>query len=427
MSRLFGNIEDKTKKLLLKILIFALLVVVVIKIPDAYKNWKNDKQPVREITCEFIGTVHPGEELSRSMIRVIAETTSGEIYDASEGYTLNVIQAPNNGSDFDVIVSYKGVNKSLTIPITRTPVVEYSIGYPDYDDVKATVYSNGDLIFTGKGEIRAFAKNGFPWSKDFYTYVDIEPAIEIRNMDYWFFKNENLSECGALPKTVESTVGTFQDCKMLKKTPDYFQCTELRLTDNMFSGCISLSKADTIPVNVISAVSMFSNCSSLETAPDVMKAGNLLYTSGMFSGCSKLIRPAQMPNSVISMSNCFSECINLHSTSVFPVKVEDISGCYAGCKSLEEAAPIPESVLNYAECFKGCRDLSGKLEINTDSPNFKSLFAGAVTAGEELRLSGNCGYLIDIQQSSKNRFIVLDDINEATRQSKRLQTELGGA
>lgn len=424
MSELFGNIEDKTKKFLLKILIFVLLAVIVIMIPDAYKDWKYSKQPVRGITCEFIGTVQPGEALSRSMIRVIAETTSGEFYDASKEYTLDIAQAPKNGSDFDVIVSYKGINKPLTIPITRTPVVEYSIGYPDYDDVKATVYSNGDLIITGEGEIRAFAKNNLPWNKDVYTYVDIAPTIEIRNMDYWFSENENLLECKTLPKTVESTVGTFQGCKMLKESPEYFQCTELRLTDNMFRDCVSLKKADTIPVSVISAVNMFSNCSSMETAPDVMKAGNLLYAAGMFSGCSKLVRPAQLPNSVISMPNCFSGCINLHSTSVFPVKIEDISGCYAGCKSLEEATPIPESVLNYAECFKGCRDLSGRLEINTDSSNFKSLLSGAVTTGKELRLSGNCGYLIDIQQSSKNRFIVLDDIDEATRQAKRLQAEL---
>lgn len=426
MGKLLNNLDEKTKKLALKGLILVLLALVVIKIPQVYESWKYSKQAVRSIECEFVGKIRPAEELSRSMIRVIASTPAGDRYDVSDKYTLDVTQAPRNGGEFEVNVSYRGFTESLTIPVTRDPVVEYSIGYPDYDDVKATVYSNGDLIFTGEGETREFGKGNIPWKDHEYSYIEFESGIETRNMDYWFMDNETLSVCKNIPKTVESMISAFEKDTALLKTPEYFQCTELRLMTNAFKGCASLTKADTLPVEVINADETFADCLSMEKAPDIMKAGKLISANGMFQGCSKLIKTPQLPNSITTMRNCFAGCINIHRASVFPIKVEDISGCYSDCRSLEEATPIPESVINYESCFKGCRDLNGRLEINTDSSGYSSLLSDAVLSGRELRLSGNCGYLIDIQHDSGNSFIVLENIDEATRQAKRLKTELGG-
>lgn len=421
-----NNIDDKTKKLALKSLILLLFIAVVLKIPSVYEDWKYGRQAVRSLECEFVGTIRPTEQISRSMIRVTAQTPNGERYDVTDKYTVDVVQAPLHGSSFDIIVSYRGINQPLTIPITRTPVVEYSIGYPDYDDVKATLYNNGDLIFTGEGRTREFSKNKAPWKGNSYSYIEFAPGIEVRNMDYWFMGNENLTECKNIPKTVESMISTFEGDTAMTSTPEYFQCTNLRLMVSTFKGCSSMKKADTLPVEVINANNAFADCVSLEKAPDIMKAGKLSSANGMFAGCTKLIEAPQLPNSITNMKNCYAGCINIHKAAPFPVKVENIAGCYSGCKSLEEATSIPESVINYESCFKGCRDLSGRLEINTDSGNYSSLLADAVWSGKVLYLSGNCGYLIDIQHAANNSFVVLEDLEEATRQSKRLKTELGG-
>ena len=77
-----------------------------------------------------------------------------------------------------------------------------------------------------------------------------------------------------------------------------------------------------------------------------------------------------------------------------------------------------------SRCYANCKSLYGKLEINTDTDDFINILSGAVENGQELRLHGNSGYLIDIQQAEGNRLIILDDPQEAARQAQRLQMEL---
>lgn len=426
MQGLLDKIDSHIQKNILKGIVTVLAVMVLLQIPGVWKEWKYRNQPVRKIECEFVGQVRPTEQVTRGMIRVTAQTPLGERYDVSDKYTVDVTQAPRNGSYFDVQVMYRGVTETLTIPVTRNPVVEYSIGYPNPQNVKATVYSNGDLVFTGEGETQDFSKDRIPWKADAYSYVEFEPGIEAKNIDNWFRGNKDLIECRNIPKTVESMRSTFEDDTGLVKAPDYFQCTSLRIMENTFKGCILLERADILPVNVVNADYLFSGCVSMEKAPDIMKANSLAQADGMFMGCTRLVHAPQLPNSVVTMKNCYSKCINIHKAAAFPVMAENIENCYEGCTSLEEASSIPESVIRYSGCFSGCRDLNGRLEINTDSANYSSVLNGAATAGKKLFLSGNSGYLIAIQHETKNPYVVLENIEESTRQASRLRTELGG-
>lgn len=425
MGKFMFNMNGKAKIALLQGTMLVLLVVIAFKVPGVYKQWKYGKEPVKSISSEFVGTVRPTETIGRSMLRVTAETPSGEKYDITDRYSIDVVEAPRNGSSFEVTVSYRGVTDKVIIPVTRNAVVEYSIGYPYQDSVKATVYSNGDLVFDGEGETQKLDDDNIPWAEETYSYVEFLSDVEPRNIDYWFSDNPELTICRNIPNTVESMLGTFKGDTGLLRTPEYFQCTYLRVMQSAFEGCSSLDWADTLPINVQNANYIFSGCSSLKRAPDIMKAGKLEDANGMFKGCTKLADAPQLPNSVITMKECYKDCINIHKASTFPVRIVDITSSYENCTSLETAAPIPESVISLNRCFAGCRDLNGYLEINTDSREFSSMFYGAVESGKELRLSGNCGNLISIQHETGNRYIILDDTDEAARQAARLRAEMG--
>ena len=416
------------KKFNLKLLIgvFAVMLIPVIGI-NIYQNYELKQlmsEPIDSIQCSYDGEIRPTDPVSRSRLNVTAITTSGTAYRASD-FTIDLEEAPAHGGEFSLTVSYMGKDQQVKIPIERNKVVEYSIGYPQQDDVIATVYSNGDLEFTGKGNTLTFRKGDLPWEADEYSYVNFASSeITPSNIDYWFMDNEELEECRNIPNSIVSAKETFAGCEKLSATPDIFRCTELRVMDSMFKGCIALKDVDVIPVNVTSANEAFADCIGLIDPPDFSKATNLESVSGIFSGCESLISATYFPDSVLDMEDAFLGCSNIREAAPFPGKVENITAAYADCIALEKAASIPESVESCSRCYANCKSLYGKLEINTDTDDFINILSGSVENGKELRLHGNCGYLIEIQQAEGNRLIVLDDPQEAAKQAQRLQMEL---
>lgn len=415
-------------KLNLKLLvgIFSAMLIPVIGI-NVYQSYQQEhllSEPIDSIQCSYDGSVRPMDRISKGRLTVTAITSSGTTYHAQD-YTLDLEEAPAHGGEFTLTVSYMGKDQTIKIPIERTKVVEYSIGYPVQDDVTATVYSNGDLEFTGEGNTLTFRKGDTPWRSDEYSYVNFASSeITPVNIDYWFMDNEELEKCRNIPGSIVSAKETFSGCEKLSATPDIFRCTELRVMDSMFEGCISLKDVDVIPANVISANEAFAECISMVDPPDFTKATNCESVSGIFSGCESLISATYFPDSVLNMEEAFLGCSNIREASPFPANVENVSAAYADCIALEKAASVPETVKDCSRCYANCKSLYGKLEINTDTDDFINILSGAVENGQELRLHGNSGYLIDIQQAEGNRLIILDDPQEAARQAQRLQMEL---
>lgn len=407
-----------------KLLLLPLVIVILLAALQLYKTYEYrqlEKQGLNSIKAEVIGEAAPEEKLTSTLFKVMAVTESGLMYEVND-YESDMKKAPLHGASFEMTISYKGHEKKVSVPLKRQPVVEYSIGYPDQDKVKATVYSNGDLEFTGEGQTMDFRETGVPWEKEDYTYVFFSKGVSPSNIDGWF-KNSNVQQCLDIPQSIESIISTFEGCEGLKETPEYFQCTELRIMTNAFRGCENIQAADTLPFSVLRADYAFEDCTSLVNAPDLSKTNNLNDISGIFSGCSSLIAVPAIPESVISMPYAFEGCTNIREATPFPSRVADIFKAYHNCTSLQNGASIPESVTDYRYCYAGCIDLNGQIEINTDTEHFDGIFDGAVTSGLQLSIIGNSGRLIEIQQDSENKSIILGNPEEASRQAIRLEIE----
>ena len=373
---------------------------------------------ITSIQAEFVGKVGPGESLSKSMFDVKGTTNTGKVISIKD-FSSKTSTAAKNGASCEIEIESQGQKTTAIIDITRKPIFKQNIGYPNEKGAKVTCYENGDLEFTGKGDITNFTKK-LPWSSCKYSHVYIDESLKIENMDNWFEGNEELVYCDDLPKTLKTMKNTFAGCTSLKKTPDYFQCSNLKIMDYAFSECASLKEADLVPVNVASMKYTYAGCVSLQNPISLNKTSNLTNISGIYSGCTNLREATEIPDSVIYMDESYKDCINIKEAVKFPKNVEEINAAYEGCTGLMTGATIPESVVDFTDCYNGCESLSGKLEINSDSSDFQGVLTGATTNGDKLSISGNCGNLLAIQKNASNNNIVLADPEAASRQNERL-------
>ena len=411
---------NKKNRLLIVVIIILVLLIAALKGVDYYKYTKVSKEKVSSIQAEFVGETAPSQELTQSMFDVTVYTETGSVY-LARSFTIDETKAPAHGDSFDTKIEYHGCTTTVTVPITRSKVVEYKIGYPVKENVVATVYGNGDLEFSGSGNTMNFANGDTPWANEDYTYVIFKDEITPTNIDYWFTGNSNLTGCDTLPKSIESARGAFKDCASLIKTPSYFQCSALKIITECFSGCVNLESSDPLPVNVMEADYAFQNCEKMSNAPDMTKTNALSSITGILKGCTSLVEAPVIPDSVLDMTEAFAGDSNIYTASVFPENVENISSAYLECISLEKAAAIPSSVLDCISCYEGCSNLYGELAINTNTDKCDRLLYNAVSSGKILKLKGKSGRLFEIQQDSESRYVTIKDTEKAEKYAKKLQ------
>lgn len=412
----------KNNRLLIVVFAVLALIIGVLKGVDYYRYTKVSKERVSSIQAEFVGETAPSQELSMSMFDVTVYTETGSVYSA-RSFDIDEKKAPAHGDSFDTKIEYHGSTTTVTVPITRSKVVQYKVGYPTKENVLATIYNNGDLEFTGSGNTMNFANGDTPWADEDYTYVIFKDEITPTNVDYWFEGNTALTGCETLPKSIESARGTFQGCENLKKTPSFFQCSSLKIITDCFSGCTSLEQSDPLPVSVMEADGAFEDCIKLTKAPDMTKTNALSSINAIFKGCMSLVDAPVIPDSVLDMSEAFLGDSNIYTASAFPESVEDISSAYADCISLEKAASIPASVINCDSCYSGCSNLYGELSINTNTEDCANLLSNAVTSGKTLKLKGKSGRLFEIQQDSGSRYVTIKDTEKAEKNAKKLERQ----
>lgn len=385
----------------------------------------SSKDPeITGIQAKFVGEIGPGEGFRKSMFEVTGVTSAGKLVKLND-FTSETSNAAENGATCELDIVAQDCSTTVIVDITREVVFTKNIGYPEEEDVVVTGYSNGDLEFTGSGEITNFTDT-FPWNDFDFSHVYIDETLDIEDMDYWFENNKQLVYCDDLPKTLKTAKNTFSGCTALEKTPDYFQCSSLKIMDYMFSGCTELKEADVIPVNTSSVKYCFSDCTSLQKPVTFEKTSNLIDVSGVYNGCIALRETTAIPESVIYANEIYRNCINIKDPVRFPMNVQYIASAYEGAKGLTTAATIPESVVDYTNCYNGCSSLSGNLEINSDANNFDGVLIGATTNGDKLTISGNCGNLLAIQKEANNTNISLADPEAASQQNLRLQREQEG-
>ena len=170
----------------------AILAVGVIGFNAVSKELKKDPV-VTGIEAEFVGEVAPGETFTKRMFSVQGVTDSGRLVKLNN-FSSETEAAAMNGSTCEVEINSQGYTDTVIVNITREPVMEKNIGYPNEEDAKVTCYSNGDLEFIGKGDITNFNNGVPPWNDYEYSHVYIDDTLNVESMDGLLYKHPEISK-----------------------------------------------------------------------------------------------------------------------------------------------------------------------------------------------------------------------------------------
>lgn len=303
-----------------------------------------------------------------------------------------------------VMKNDESIKCEVKVKTKRKKIVSFTCGYPNIKDVKAVIYSNGELCFEGVGDIMTFDEGEMPWSDyeemDEYPIraVSFEDGVTPANLNYCFEGLPELTYIDTLPSTTQSMVRTFSGCPKLTKTGDWSKCSVLLNITECYSNDTELLEISPIPENVRTAVSAFMGCTKLMDPPNFDNALSLVNCTQTFSGCKSLGSATLPPNIVIAQS-MFEGCINLKDVPVMPNTIQDISGMFRGNISLVHANVIPESVTKISDCFSGCEFLSGEVVINCNAQEYGGMFTGACIA-TKINLVGD-SYMLDVYANTK--------------------------
>ncbi len=277
----------------------------------------------------------------------------------------------------------------------RIEIVSYECGFPYKEDVKAVLYSNGELAFEGTGDIISY-RNGYPWinysnSKEAQvaiTSVTFEETVTPQSLDYYFEGMETLEYCGRIPESTMSMVGTFTNCSNLANGANWTQCRNLIDISHCYDGCTNLLYVPAIPQYVKVADYCFQNCSFMTVAPDMQYAVSIESATGMFKNCTRLNDILCLPVRLGYGMEMFSGCINLQQMPETPYNIVTMSNMYKGCKRLRSLTNIPASCVNVKYCFEECPYIEGDLIIDADPLYYEGFLKNACNA-TVINLSGS--------------------------------------
>ena len=258
----------------------------------------------------------------------------------------------------------------------------WEVGSPTASDVTATLYDDGSLVFSGKGNMHAYTNRGSsrsPWhGNSLVKSVRFKAGVTPSDLTGYFDGCENLVTVESIPASVTVLDSTFLDCSSLKKAP----AIPSGVTDMTFafSGCSSLAAAPAIPAGVTNLFATFAGCTSFTSAP-VIPSG-VMFLEKSFLGCTSLKAAPAIPSGVKGMQCAFSGCTSLTKLPdglELPGAAAAMSAFYvelaAGAKPLKTYvnAPVDESVLNY-DWASDNREL---VVVGNDSASWKRLAGGS--------------------------------------------------
>ena len=141
-------------------------------------------------------------------------------------------------------------------------------------NVKATLYNNGELIISGKGNAqyaRGYVEDdnyydGMPWYYRYYNVsidkVTIKKGVAPKSIDGWFYDLCKLKKNPKIPAGVKSMDSTFAGCTSLKQAPQI--PAGVKDMNSTFEGCESLEKGpSSIPSSVEDMGYTFKCCKSM--------------------------------------------------------------------------------------------------------------------------------------------------------------------
>lgn len=364
-----------------------------------YKSWtvkETLKTSVVAITAQNQKTYTAGQKILTDDFEVSEKHENGKsIRLHSKEITIQPDTAAETGDVTSVTitkVSDPSVTCTVDVKNQRVEVTSFDVGYPNLTDVKATLYSNGELAFTGSGNVKNFEKKKMPWTtfegarNHPIASVVFEDGVMPVSMDYWFTGQKELKNIDVIPSSVQSMEDTFAECTALENGPDWSRCESLTNLKGTLSKDTSLTYVYPIPSGVTVLDEICNGCTSLEVAPDMSGAAGVLYMQASFAGCVSLY-DVSLPINVQNLSNTFSGCLNLETAPEIPATVVSMNNTFKKCSALKHASKIPSGVTDLSNTYAECPKLCGTLEIDANPEKYNGFLSKSVVS-VSLNLTG---------------------------------------
>ena len=201
----------------------------------------------------------------------------------------------------------------------------------DEDNVIYKLYSNGSLVISGKGDMKAFDWDNVPWNRTSVYKLKIDSGVT-NISTYAFSRCTNLWNVDIANTVKYIGSWTFSGCTRLINIDIPRNVEEI--SSNAFSGCQYLANIKLSNPNMGIGYGAFNCCYRLEK---IILPPNMAKLSwGLFFGCSSL-KEIIIPNQIKEIDNqTFEDCSSL-KTIYIPKSVYSINNsAFAGCSSLKD-------------------------------------------------------------------------------------------
>lgn len=347
----------------------------------------NPKQTIR---AENEKTYTPEMKIKKEDFRVYTEKKEKKVDLKADEFVLSTDKVSPIGEFTSVKITLKDNEKVTTtvkVKNERKELESFECGFPNKKDVKAVVYSNGELAFEGKGDVQQYDHDKHPWqtSKNKITAISFGKEVSPTYMDYWFENMKDVTYISQIPASVKSVVGMCANCDSLEKVADWSKAKEIDDISKAYFNCKNLREVKDIPEKAINATYAFAGCINLPETPDMSTAKSLKNAIGMFSNCMKLKKASSAP-AVELMDMMYDACPELKEMPKISDKVISLGYAFRNCISLTKAETIPASVENLTGCLSNCTNLSGELTIDSNAKEYNEfLFNAAEKTKVELK------------------------------------------
>lgn len=402
------------KKPLILLLVVIILLIFLTKILPFFREIQANKTPITSISATNEKVYSIGETINAADFDITAIHKSGKSSTVkSKDVELSRTKPEKVGKYTEVKIILRDNEKiSTTVKVKnqRTKVEEFPCGNPNIQDVKAVLYSNGELCFEGEGNVLQFDAGQFPWQKNQssteITSISFEKGVKPTSMDYWFQGMQELTYISPLPESVKSVVGMCKGCTALETAPDWSNCSGLLDASEAYSQCTSLVDIPALPAAVRNASKMCYGCTELQKSPDLIGATSLVDATEMFDSCKKLTQPSNAPSLKI-MDSMYRNCINLEFMPDISNTVTSMVSTFEGDVSLSKLKTLPSSVESVMSCFNGCTKVSGELEIHCNPSNYSGFLNNSANA-TQLNLVGSSKMLEVLANTSESGNILVN-------------------
>ena len=331
MRRILKELRPFKKPLILIGIILLFLVIFTQVIP-AIREMDANKTPVASIEAKNGKTYEKGDTIRVQDFQLTAVHESGKRSSLSgDDVKLSRTKPAKTGKYTEVTLTYKDnkeIQTTVKVKNSRNKLAAYACGSPSKGDVKAVLYSNGELCFEGEGNVLQFEQGEFPWlnsEEDIpIQSVTFEEGVQPVSLDYWFEGLADLSYIAPLPASVQSIVGMCAGCEALETAPDWSGCTGLLDATEAYSGCTALKEIPALPASLRNTTRMCEDCAALQTAPDMTGAAGLENATEMFAACQELTATSTPPVLEV-MDGMYQDCINLKAMPAISGTVRSMS------------------------------------------------------------------------------------------------------